>query len=266
MRFLYPRGKVKALTFSYDDAQKFDRKLVEIFNKYGMKATFHLNSGTLADNGEDLFVSKAEVPSLYAGHEVACHGVQHKNLNLLTPQKMLRELEDDRRALEQLVGGMVQGLSYAYGAYCPEAENVAKLVGLKYSRTVNATGSFGVPVNFLEWHPTCHHSMELLKTGDRFLNVPDWEELPLMYVWGHSFEFGRQDNWDLMEAFCEKMCGKDDIWYATNLEICNYVNATRSLEYSCDGRVVYNPTSCTIWMKADNGEAVTLKSGETMEL
>ena len=35
----------KALTFSYDDGIEQDRKLVEIFNKYGMKATFNLNTG-----------------------------------------------------------------------------------------------------------------------------------------------------------------------------------------------------------------------------
>lgn len=35
----------KALTFSYDDGIEQDRKLVEIFNRYGMKATFNLNTG-----------------------------------------------------------------------------------------------------------------------------------------------------------------------------------------------------------------------------
>ena len=40
-------GKMKALTFSYDDGTLQDRRLVEIFNKYGLKATFNLNSGLL---------------------------------------------------------------------------------------------------------------------------------------------------------------------------------------------------------------------------
>ena len=38
-------GKMKALTFSYDDGVLQDRRLIEIFNKYGLKATFNLNSG-----------------------------------------------------------------------------------------------------------------------------------------------------------------------------------------------------------------------------
>lgn len=35
----------KMLTFSYDDGIYQDERLVEIFNKYGMKATFNLNTG-----------------------------------------------------------------------------------------------------------------------------------------------------------------------------------------------------------------------------
>ena len=45
---LYPGGKIKALTFSYDDGVRFDGKLIEIFNRYGMKGTFNLNAGSLA--------------------------------------------------------------------------------------------------------------------------------------------------------------------------------------------------------------------------
>ena len=44
---LFPEGKTKALTMSYDDGQIFDRRLISIFNKYGIKGTFHLNSGIL---------------------------------------------------------------------------------------------------------------------------------------------------------------------------------------------------------------------------
>lgn len=38
-------GKKKAVTFSYDDGIVYDKHLVEILNKYGLKCTFNLNSG-----------------------------------------------------------------------------------------------------------------------------------------------------------------------------------------------------------------------------
>lgn len=42
--------------------------------------------------------------------------------------------------------------------------------------------------------------------------------LYLMYVWGHSYEFDNDNNWELMERFCAMAGGRGDIWYATNLE------------------------------------------------
>ena len=42
MRF--PEGREKALTFSYDDGVLADRKLIEIFDRYGLKGTFNLNN------------------------------------------------------------------------------------------------------------------------------------------------------------------------------------------------------------------------------
>ena len=41
----YPGGKHKVLTLSYDDGKIQDRRLVSIFNKYGIRGTFNLNSG-----------------------------------------------------------------------------------------------------------------------------------------------------------------------------------------------------------------------------
>ena len=37
-------GKMKAVTFSYDDGVTQDKRLIELFNKYGLKATFNINS------------------------------------------------------------------------------------------------------------------------------------------------------------------------------------------------------------------------------
>lgn len=259
MNYLYPQGKTKALTFSYDDGQVFDRRLVEIFNKYGVKATFHLNSGTL---GGGIFISPDEVKTLFEGHEVSCHGVEHKNLPSIPRPLVMAELAEDRKALEKLSGGLVQGMSYAFGNYNAEIKEIAKSAGIKYSRTVNDMFGFFPPADFLEWHPTCHHDKRLMELGQNFLNMPPFIELGLMYVWGHSFEFDRNNNWEHIEEFVKMMSGKDDIWYATNLEICDYINATRSQEFSADGTTIHNPTAITIWLRTGEG-VVELKPGET---
>ena len=43
----YPGGLAKAVTFSYDDGVEQDIRLVEIFNKNGIKGTFNINTGSI---------------------------------------------------------------------------------------------------------------------------------------------------------------------------------------------------------------------------
>lgn len=263
MRFMYPQGKRKALTFSYDDGQTFDKRLVGILNSHGMKGTFHLNSGKLGiQRGRDQYITPQEVAQVYRGHEVACHGVEHKNLPTLTRQQALAELEEDRKALEKLTGNLVQGMSYAFGNYNENIKELLGFLGIKYCRTVKATRSFFPPADFREWHPTCHHNDNIMELADNFLDIAGYYELPVMYVWGHSFEFGWPDDWSIIENFADKMAGKEDIWYATNLEICNYIQATRAQEFSADGKMMHNPTAVTVWVNG-NGELVEVGPGET---
>lgn len=259
MKFVFPGGKVKALTFSYDDGREYDRRLVEILNANGLKGTFHLNSGKL---GKDGYVTAEEVPELYKGHEVSCHGVEHKQPPILNDQQWNWEIGEDRRALERISGGLVQGMSYAFGGYSDQVKATARVNGIKYARTTKATKGFWMPADFMEWHPTCHHN-DMMEMGEKFLELPGFYELPVLYVWGHSYEFGIPDQWQPLEDFAQKMAHRDDFWYATNLEICEYVLAVRAQEFSADNRIMKNPTAATVWVEVGD-RLIEVKPGETV--
>lgn len=262
MRFTYPNGLDKALTFSYDDGRVFDRKLVEIFNRYGVKGTFHLNSGTLGQKTESGdFVTPQEVKELYQGHEVACHTVTHLQPLAAPVGQVAREIAEDRKALEKLTGGLVQGLSYPFGRYSPEIIQAARAQGIKYSRTVVSTRDFHVPADFMEWHPTCHHGdPKLMDLGKQFLGFRGLGMM-VMYVWGHSFEFAWTDSWKIIEDFAAYMGGREDLWYCTNMELCQYVEAIRAQEFSADGKLLYNPTAQTVWFETA-GKVDSIAPGE----
>ena len=53
-------GKMKALTFSYDDGVTQDQRLISLFNKYGLKATFNLNSELLGKPGYEGLTAELE--------------------------------------------------------------------------------------------------------------------------------------------------------------------------------------------------------------
>ena len=41
---IFPGGVRRVVTFSYDDGCDNDARLIELFNKYGVKGSFHLNA------------------------------------------------------------------------------------------------------------------------------------------------------------------------------------------------------------------------------
>ncbi len=258
--FLFPGGRPKALAMSYDDGVKEDRRLVEIFNAYGIKGTFHLNAGFL---GRETHLEAAEVKSLYAGHEISCHSWSHPFLERSPAISVLKEVLEDRKALETLAGRPVRGMSYPMGTYNPEVMRILGSAGIAYSRTIRATGKFGLPEDWLEWHPTCHHRDNLPEIGEAFRKTH--HSFALLSVWGHSYEFARNNNWELIESFCESMTKNDSVWYATCIEIYNYVTALRRLEFSADGELVYNPSVLPVCLRVD-GEPVRIGSGELKEL
>ncbi|MCM1386711.1 MAG: polysaccharide deacetylase family protein [Bacillus sp. (in: Bacteria)] len=273
---LFPKKKRKALTFSYDDGRLGDRHLVEIMNRYGAKGTFNLNSARLGSvktvvidgkEVDDSTIAAEEIASLYERHEVATHTAEHIAVTDCGSAALCQILED-RKVLEGFVPYMVTGHAYPFGIYDKESFAMLKAAGIRYARTVTSTGSFALPKNFLEWHPTCHHEDAcLMELAKQFCE----QDAPFMgpqlfYVWGHSFEFDRHDNWEIMESLLSYLAKYADvIWMATNGEIVDYVTAYQSLVYSADGSRVYNPSLKTVWMESE-GKAYEIAAGATITL
>ncbi len=258
----YPGGKTKALTMSYDDGQIHDRRLVEIFNRYGIKGTFHLNAGTL---DKEPFINASEVRDLYRGHEVASHSKSHPFLSLVPREQLIEEIMEDRKRLEALAGYPVRGFSYPFGDYNESLMMQLTTLGIDYARTVQSHGDFRPPANFMTWHPTCHHNHGLMDLLERFKVNSPWNRMPLFYVWGHSYEFNRDNNWDLMEEFCKRASHDDSVWYATNIELYDYFQGLRSLRFSVDRKMIFNPSGISVWVDVD-GQAVEIKPLETLSI
>lgn len=213
-------GKMKAVTFSYDDAPFQDRRLVEIFNKYGLKCTFNVNTGLFGQGHRTIMPE--EMPSLYKGHEIAVHTVTHPHLEKMeNDDEIVCEIENDRLRLEEIMGYKVVGMAYPFGTYNDKVVDlIANKTEIKYSRTVKATMNFEVQTDLIRLNPTCHHKVDnLFELAQKFIEMKP-EHPQIFYIWGHSYEFDREDGqWERMEEFCRLISGHDDIFYGTNAEI-----------------------------------------------
>ena len=223
-------GKKKAITFSYDDGVTQDERLIKLFDKYGFKCTFNINSALLGHPGEllregvhvrhDKFAPE-QIRGIYEGHEVATHSLTHPDLVKLSDDEIVREVEEDRIKLSELVGYEVVGHAYPFGT-CDHrvADVLDKRTGVKYARTVKSTYNFDIQTDLQLFNPTVYHHREMdemFRLGEEFLSLKT-DEPKLFYIWGHAYEFDIHNDWKRFEEFLEMMSGRSDIFYGTNAE------------------------------------------------
>ena len=228
-------GKKKAITFSYDDGVTQDIRLIDLFNKYGLKGTFNLNSELLGNQNELIRegvriahnkIDPKDVRAIYAGHEVAVHTLTHPRLpDIAEDAEIIRQVEEDRKKLSELVGYDVVGMAYPCGGVNND-DRCAKLIkentGVRYARTITSSESFDPQENLFRFNPTCYHHGDwnkLFALADEFLALKT-ESPKIFYIWGHAYEFDiYPERWAIFEDFLKKIGGKDDIFYGTNKEV-----------------------------------------------
>ena len=272
----FPGGKAKAVTLSYDDGVEQDIRLVEIMRKHGLKGTFNVNAGFFAPEGTVHPVGKihrrmtaSQILRTYTPDvcEVACHGYTHPFLERCDSAVVCNEVLEDRKALEALFGHQVHGMAYPYGTYNDTVVAALHMCGIYYSRTTVSTEKFTMPTDWLRMPATCHHkNPRLMELVSNFLALKPTRNPQLFYLWGHAYEFDEVNNWHVIEDFAAEIGGKEDIWYATNMEIyLAWLDFTR-LEYAADGSSIYNPGCRTVWVADKNNTTYEIGPGETIKL
>ena len=268
-------GKSKVLTFSYDDCVIQDSRLIDIFNANKLKATFNINTGLYFPEDAQRQslrgrMKLSEAKRLYSGseHEVAVHGLTHLHLEKLQAPQVLMEILEDRQNIESQYHTLARGMAYPYGTYSEEVITALKKCGICYARGGVSTREFEFPIEWLTIQPTCHHNdPKLMELAKHF--VEDVTRGPsenwLFYVWGHSYEFDNDDNWDVIEQFADYVSKREDVWYATNIEIYDYVKAYERLQVSVDETIIHNPSTIDVWISKNN-QTYCVKAGERLVL
>lgn len=272
----FPNFRRKALTLSYDDGVRQDKRLIAIMRKHGLKGTFNINAGFFGDkyDGKEVgCMTRQEALDLYtpAGMEVAIHGYKHLSLPLVDAAVATNDVCTDRKELEKMFGRIIKGMAYANGKYNDEVVNMLKFNGVNYARTVVSTERFDLPSDWLRLPATCHHkNPRLMELAKQFVEQSErpyyWYNTPQMfYLWGHSYEFDSDNNWNVIEEFAEYIGNREDIWYATNGEIFDYLQACERLEFSIDATLVHNPSSIDVWIDYF-GKKCIIPAGGTIAL
>ena len=227
-------GKLKAITFSYDDGITQDKRLVKLLNRYDLRATFNLNTEKLGTAHALWLYDRVtvahckfrpeEVRAVYEGHEIAGHTLGHHRLTQIEDDaEVIRQVEEDRVRLSELAGYEVEGFAYPCGGINYD-DRVSDLIrnhtGVRYARTTVCNDGYDPQTDLFQFHPTVYHLHfdKLFSHAEEFLEMKPTSP-KLFYVWGHSYEFDMDDTWDRFEEFCRLISGKNDIFYGTNKEV-----------------------------------------------
>lgn len=266
----YPNGRRYACTFSYDDGCSQDRRLVELFNKYNAKCTFNLISTNLNNpNGNGIKMN--EIKTLYAGHEVAAHTLRHLHLERMSIIDQFSEIMTDKQNLEEGFGEFVRGMAYPFGTYNSDTFKAMDVAEIVYGRTNIASNSFVLPEDFKVWNPTSHHNESEINVKRMVYNATKapWRAGGVLYIWGHSYELDNKEapvQWEQLEEMLKQLSEhEDNIWFATNIQIYDYVNAIKQIRHSANGKILYNPTDIDICISVDD-ESVNLPAMTKIEV
>ena len=234
----------KYFAWSFDDGLEQDKRIIPILKKYGMGATFHLNSGMFGDKTyegrignlgmtempADQYESKKthllpyvphfripaeELKEVYAGFEIASHTVNHVNLAKCSEEERLRQIRDDKKALSELFGQEVTGFAYPYGAGAKVSKDALQKAGIRYARLALSNPTYRFPEEPLAMPLSCWHvSSKAFQRINEFISLkPEKEDLFfLMFAHGYEFDFGtKESNWEKFEKICRLVSGQKDI-------------------------------------------------------
>ncbi len=216
----------KAITFSFDDGILQDQRLVELLNRYGLKATFNINSGLGRNNGSfhykttvvHRFDPKELVP-IYLGHEVAIHSFSHPDLTVLSIPQIKDELVKDLQNLESIFKQKVVGMAYPFGRFDDRVISVLKTLDIQYARTIEAAQNHNIPQDLYRFHPTAHFLDPKLPRLIKLFLESKPSQPQIICIWGHSYELDCDNGWNIIEALFKELSHHPEVFYGTNKEV-----------------------------------------------
>lgn len=187
----------------WDDGVWSDIPLIEVFKKYGAKATFNLSMGlhekerTIPWDFNGVPVGRLalnELKEVYEGFRIANHSLTHQRLAEMPIEAARVEIVEGRRRLQDFFQQEVAGFAYPYGNYNDAVKQVLRQTGHCYARMTRNTDNPYPPADAMEFAASCH-----FLAPDFMSRYERAKECGVFYFWGHSYEMISPAMWDDFE-------------------------------------------------------------------
>jgi len=106
------------ITFDDNDGEQFTIAR-PVLDQYGFKAVFFIMTVTI---GKPHYMSKAQIKQLAEeGHQIGLHTWDHHMVTRYTEQDWVKQLDEPKKMLEQLIGKPIPYFAYPYGVWNEQA-------------------------------------------------------------------------------------------------------------------------------------------------
>lgn len=208
---------------SFDDGTVYDKRFVELLNRYHIPCTFNLNSG-LEDfvwefEGRPVVRQHlADTVEQYRGHEIASHSLTHPRLDSLYPPRLRREVEEDCAALKKIFGVQELGFGVPFTA-CGEREIQIIRRFVRYIRLSEYASSFAMPAD--PYHIPIHVLYNDPEVREKITAFSESNLKDALFVMaGHSYELEFLNHWEYMETLLQ-FIKQFDFEVLTTMEFVN---------------------------------------------
>lgn len=208
---------------SFDDGTVYDKRFVELLNRYHIPCTFNLNSG-LEDfvwefEGRPVVRQHlADTVEQYRGHEIASHSLTHPRLDSLYPPRLRREVEEDCAALKKIFGVQELGFGVPFTA-CGEREIQIIRRFVRYIRLSEYVSSFAMPAD--PYHIPIHALYNDPEVREKITAFSESNLKDALFVMaGHSYELEFLNHWEYMETLLQ-FIKQFDFEVLTTMEFVN---------------------------------------------
>jgi peptidoglycan-N-acetylglucosamine deacetylase len=227
------------VTTSWDDGHQLDTKMAALLADHGCRGTFYVSPRS-HEIPPGLRISDSSLRDLSAAFEVGCHTLTHPHLSRIPAAEAGREIDDGKRALEDVLGRAVTSFCYPYGDYDRRHVDMVRAAGFRVGRTTRRF-SVAVPAEPLEMPTTTHaarYKADILQAPRRagslaaaFRTWRHWDLLArrvfeeayahggVIHIWGHSREIQQNGDWRRLGSLLDELGRRDDVTMLTNGEL-----------------------------------------------
>ena len=213
---------MKYFIFSIDDGTVFDKEVLDIFNKYNIKATFNVNSGLFPFIwfNQGIPLERFDLNNkkyLYEGHEIASHSLTHPHLTECPGHIIAKEVGEDILNLERIFGTTIETFAFPFSDWNEDCVDIVKHIhNIKIIRQSDLDGSFKFPKDLYHVKITCMEIYEALVQFERFKKDKDAQ---LFVFVSHGYDFKMNNSWKQLELLCQKVTKEKDIAVITMSEL-----------------------------------------------